>query len=127
MVIISPAIPSEMVKLDPIEVSRPIGRISVVTIEKIPSITDNTASHSITGDRAGRPVPPECEVAVVVEAMNSVLEVPFGARQVQQVPRDAGWRLYDITVTRDGRRPESAAPEHCRRRSKRPFRGGGPV
>ncbi|GGQ98308.1 hypothetical protein [Kitasatospora griseola] len=127
MVIISPAIPSEMVKLDPIEVSRPIGRISVVTIEKIPSITDNTASHSITGDRAGRPVPPGCEVAVVVEAMNSVLEVPFGARQVQQVPRDAGWRLYDITVTGDGRRPDSAVPERCRRRSKRPFRGRGRI
>ncbi|MFJ8443132.1 hypothetical protein [Kitasatospora griseola] len=125
MVIISPAIPSEMVKLDPIEVSRPIGRISVVTIEKIPSITDNTASHSITGDRAGRPVPPGCEVAVVVEAMNSVLEGPFGARQVQQVPGMRGWRLYDITVTRDRRRPGPATPGHCCRRSERPSLGDG--
>jgi hypothetical protein len=32
MVIIRPAIPSEMAKLDPIDVSRPISRISVVTI-----------------------------------------------------------------------------------------------
>ncbi|MEU7082123.1 hypothetical protein ABZ938_30570 [Streptomyces sp. NPDC046409] len=53
MVIIRPAIPSEMVKLDPMEVSNPIGRISVVTIEKIPSITEITASHETSGDRAG--------------------------------------------------------------------------
>ncbi|MGW2816273.1 hypothetical protein [Streptomyces sp. NPDC001415] len=53
MVIISPAVPSEMVKLDPIDVSRPMGRISVVTIEKIPNITDSTASQDKSGDGAG--------------------------------------------------------------------------
>ncbi|WP_243279855.1 hypothetical protein [Streptomyces griseofuscus] len=51
MVIMRPAIPSEMVKLDPIEVSRPIGRISVVTMAKIPSITEMTASQEIKGER----------------------------------------------------------------------------
>jgi hypothetical protein len=71
MVIIKPAAPLEMVKLDPIEVRRPIGRISVVTIEKIPSITETTASHPIRGD--GKLLPPEYSVAVVVEAMDSVL------------------------------------------------------
>ncbi|WP_442809642.1 hypothetical protein [Streptomyces sp. SR27] len=53
MVIMRPAIPSEMVKLDPIEVSRPIGRISVVTIEKIPSITEITASQEAKAVRSG--------------------------------------------------------------------------
>ncbi|GGS15406.1 hypothetical protein GCM10010221_10470 [Streptomyces parvus] len=53
MVIIRPAMPSETVKLDPMEVRSPIGRISVVTMEKIPSITDTTASHETSGDRAG--------------------------------------------------------------------------
>ncbi|WP_244177754.1 hypothetical protein [Streptomyces atriruber] len=51
MVIISPAIPSEMAKLDPIDVRRPMGRISVVTIEKIPIITEITASHGTSGER----------------------------------------------------------------------------
>ncbi|MFF9150239.1 hypothetical protein ACWGBV_05485 [Streptomyces sp. NPDC055051] len=53
MVIIRPAIPSEMVKLDPIEVSSPIGRISVVTMEKIPSMIETTASQETRGDRSG--------------------------------------------------------------------------
>ncbi|WP_260334353.1 hypothetical protein [Streptomyces beigongshangae] len=74
MVIISPAMPSEMVKLAPILVRSPIGRISVVTIEKMPSITATTANHPITGDRVGKSSPPGwCVVAVVDEAMVSVL------------------------------------------------------
>ncbi|MET7528556.1 hypothetical protein ACFWB1_03220 [Streptomyces goshikiensis] len=52
MVIMRPAIPSEMVKLDPIDVRRPIGRISVVTMEKIPSITEMTASQETDGERS---------------------------------------------------------------------------
>ncbi|MEU8942044.1 hypothetical protein AB0C97_28820 [Streptomyces goshikiensis] len=52
MVIMRPAIPSETVKLDPIEVRRPIGRISVVTMEKIPSITEMTASQETDGERS---------------------------------------------------------------------------
>ncbi len=43
MVISSPAVPSETAKLPPIEVSRPIGRISVVTTAKIPVATETTA------------------------------------------------------------------------------------
>jgi hypothetical protein len=69
MVIISPAIPSETVKLDPIEVSKPIGRISVVTMTKIPSITETTASHPISGDRGGKSLP--LTEAVVVACMAS--------------------------------------------------------
>ncbi|GAA1037623.1 hypothetical protein GCM10009566_12520 [Streptomyces murinus] len=66
--------PSERAKPEPISVSRPIGRISVVTIEKIPSVTDTTASHPTSGDRVGEPAPPvRCVVAVFVEAMGSVL------------------------------------------------------
>ncbi|MFJ3212973.1 MULTISPECIES: hypothetical protein [Streptomyces] len=53
MVIMRPAIPSEMVKLDPMDVRRPIGRISVVTMEKIPSITEITASQERKGERSG--------------------------------------------------------------------------
>ncbi|GAA0958786.1 hypothetical protein GCM10009550_47830 [Actinocorallia libanotica] len=74
MVIISPAIPSETAKPAPIPVSRPIGRISVVTIEKMPSVTVTTAGHPDDGDRRGRPaLPGGCAVAVLVEIMNSVL------------------------------------------------------
>ncbi|CAM5575886.1 hypothetical protein SGRIM128S_02144 [Streptomyces griseomycini] len=44
MVLVGPAIPSETVELDPVEVSgEPIGRITVVTMTKIPSIADTTA------------------------------------------------------------------------------------
>ncbi|MEU2245131.1 hypothetical protein ABZ572_37760 [Streptomyces sp. NPDC018338] len=53
MVIMRPAIPSEIVKLDPIDVRRPIGRISVVTMEKIPSMTEMTASQEMTSERSG--------------------------------------------------------------------------
>ncbi|MER5738820.1 hypothetical protein ABT117_24475 [Streptomyces sp. NPDC002262] len=53
MVIMRPAMPSETVKLDPIEVSRPIGRISVVTMEKIPAVTETTASQETRGERFG--------------------------------------------------------------------------
>jgi hypothetical protein len=42
-----------MVKLDPMDVRRPIGRISVVTMEKIPSITEITASQERKGERSG--------------------------------------------------------------------------
>ncbi|BAU86829.1 ABC-type transporter, periplasmic subunit [Streptomyces laurentii] len=60
-------------KLEPIVVSRPIGRISVVTIEKMPSITETTASHPTRGDRVGNPGPPGvCVVGLVVEAMISI-------------------------------------------------------
>lgn len=41
-VIIRPAVPSETAKSDPIDVSRPMGRISVVTIAKMPSMTERT-------------------------------------------------------------------------------------
>ncbi|GAA4586683.1 hypothetical protein GCM10010095_77300 [Streptomyces anthocyanicus] len=71
MVIIRPAIPSEMVKLEPIEVKRPIGRISVVMIEKIPNITEITASHDTNGDRAGNEG--ESMEVVVAVGMNPVL------------------------------------------------------
>ncbi|MFE5717938.1 hypothetical protein [Streptomyces erythrochromogenes] len=50
--IMRPAIPSETVKLDPIDVRRPIGRISVVTMEKIPSMTEMTASQEMNGERS---------------------------------------------------------------------------
>uniref|UniRef100_A0AAU2VHF2 Uncharacterized protein n=1 Tax=Streptomyces sp. NBC_00003 TaxID=2903608 RepID=A0AAU2VHF2_9ACTN len=74
MVIISPAMPSEMVKLDPIDVSRPMGRISVVTIEKTPNITDSTASHDKNGDGAGGAKGSlEGVIAVEEEDMNPVL------------------------------------------------------
>ncbi|MFE6382457.1 hypothetical protein [Streptomyces roseolus] len=53
MVIMRPAIPSETVKLDPIDVRRPIGRISVVTMEKIPSMTEMTASQETKGEWSG--------------------------------------------------------------------------
>ncbi|MFE5300187.1 hypothetical protein [Streptomyces sp. NPDC056632] len=73
MVIMRPAIPSEMVKLDPIEVSRPIGRISVVTIEKIPSITDITASQETRAERPGSGGAGAWAEAAVAVDMYSVL------------------------------------------------------
>ncbi|MFE1873221.1 hypothetical protein ACFW9N_20350 [Streptomyces sp. NPDC059496] len=71
MVIMRPTIPSEMVKLDPIEVSRPIGRISAVTIEKIPSITEITASQETKSERSDGAG--DWAEAVVVVDMNPVL------------------------------------------------------
>ncbi|WP_261992002.1 hypothetical protein [Streptomyces sp. MS191] len=73
MVIIRPAIPSEMVKLDPIDVRRPIGRISVVTMEKIPSMTEMTASQETKGERSGD-AGDRTEGAVAVD-MNPVLSL----------------------------------------------------
>ncbi|GAB1332207.1 hypothetical protein ACE1SV_65460 [Streptomyces sennicomposti] len=73
MVIISPAMPSETVKLAPTSVRSPMGRISVVTMEKMPSITATTASHRIAGERCGESVPPVSRgVAVVDAAMDSI-------------------------------------------------------
>ncbi|MFG2140965.1 hypothetical protein [Streptomyces sp. NPDC048650] len=74
MAIIRPAIPSERVKLEPMEVSRPIGRISVVTIEKIPHIIETTASQEISGDRGDRTegAAGSMEMVVAVD-MNPVL------------------------------------------------------
>ncbi|MEU5066100.1 hypothetical protein AB0G95_18950 [Streptomyces virginiae] len=71
MVIMRPAIPSDMVKLDPIEVSRPIGRISAVTIEKIPNITEITASQETKAERSGGAG--DGAEAVAVVDMNPVL------------------------------------------------------
>ncbi|GGV92701.1 hypothetical protein GCM10015535_54260 [Streptomyces gelaticus] len=73
MVIIRPAVPSETAKSDPIDVSRPMGRISVVTIEKMPSITETTASRPRKGVRGGEAVPSEGAVAAVVVMADAVL------------------------------------------------------
>ncbi|MGW8507622.1 hypothetical protein [Streptomyces sp. CLCI03] len=43
-----------------------------MTIEKIPSMIELTASHPIRGDRVGEPTSPEGHAVVFVEAMNSV-------------------------------------------------------
>src|SRR5690606_272714 len=66
MAIVSPAIPSETVKSAPIDVSRPIGRISAVTMAKIPIITETTADQALNG---GRPAGPglSAEYAVVLD------------------------------------------------------------
>ncbi|GHF37687.1 hypothetical protein GCM10018783_02590 [Streptomyces griseosporeus] len=57
-----------------------MGRISVVTMEKMPSITATTASHPVTGERGSNSGPPGSRVvavlavvAVVDAAMDSVL------------------------------------------------------
>ncbi|WP_256339243.1 hypothetical protein [Streptomyces sp. 2224.1] len=48
-----------------------------MTIEKIPSITETTASHPIRGDRAGKSTLPEWYVVVAfVEAMIPSREEP---------------------------------------------------
>jgi hypothetical protein len=69
-----------MVKSAPISVRSPMGRISVVTMEKMPSVTATTASHPVTGERGRKSGPPgsrvlvvETVVAVVDAAMDSVL------------------------------------------------------
>ncbi|WP_327358298.1 hypothetical protein [Streptomyces sp. NBC_01304] len=54
----------------------------MVTIEKIPSITDTTAGQPSSGDgdgdddddRVGNPLPPVRAAAVVVGAMNSAMK-----------------------------------------------------
>src|SRR5882757_62681 len=50
-VIVQPARPAGIWKLDPIGVSRPIGNISIVTIEKMPMVSALTANHPNNGDR----------------------------------------------------------------------------
>ena len=45
-VIISPAVPSETVNVDAIGISSPMGRISAVTMTKMPSMTENTHRHA---------------------------------------------------------------------------------
>lgn len=57
MVIINPAVPSDTVKPGPMEVSSPIGRISVVTIEKIPIVTESTAAQPAVDERGDVAVP----------------------------------------------------------------------
>ncbi|GAA3091747.1 hypothetical protein GCM10017562_73670 [Streptomyces roseofulvus] len=72
MVIMRPAIPSETVKLDPIDVSSPMGRISVVTMEKIPAVTERTASQESRGERSGGTEVEEREEVVAAD-MSPVL------------------------------------------------------
>ncbi|MFE7586738.1 hypothetical protein ACFU5Y_34830 [Streptomyces gardneri] len=99
MVIMRPAIPSETVKLDPIEVSRPIGRISVVTIEKIPSITEITASQETKAGRSGGAG--DWAVAVVVVDMNPVLSWTSHAGCDHQSSRNVRHLLADSRHQRD--------------------------
>ena len=67
MVIINPAVPSETVKPEPMDVSSPIGRISVVTIEKIPIVTESTAAQPAVDERG--------DVAAPARDIDSVLWV----------------------------------------------------
>ncbi|ARX81201.1 hypothetical protein SMD44_00599 [Streptomyces alboflavus] len=55
IVIVSPAVPSVTSKLRPISGSRPIGRISTVTMAKSPAVTEQTASQLISGERGSAP------------------------------------------------------------------------
>ncbi|WP_245738105.1 hypothetical protein [Streptomyces sparsogenes] len=71
MVIISPAIPSETVKLEPMEVSKPMGRISVVTMENIPIITETTAGHEVVAGRLAASVVP-ADVATSVGMVSAL-------------------------------------------------------
>lgn len=48
---VSPVMPSEMPKSPPMAVSRPMGRISLVTMAKIPSMSAVTASRLTKGER----------------------------------------------------------------------------
>ncbi|GAA2657988.1 hypothetical protein GCM10010400_14710 [Streptomyces aculeolatus] len=74
MVIMSPAIPSETAKAAPIPVRRPIGRISVVTIAKMPSVTAATAGQPRAAGPGRGPAPPDgCAGEVVGAAMESAL------------------------------------------------------
>ncbi|MFB7545840.1 hypothetical protein ACFC0N_38785 [Streptomyces zaomyceticus] len=93
MVIMRPAIPSETVKLDPIEVSRPIGRISVVTIEKIPSITEITASQETEAERSSGAG--DGAEAVVVVDMNPVLSWTSHSERDHQSSRNGHHPLAD--------------------------------
>jgi hypothetical protein len=53
--IVKPAVPSETPNVEPIEVNRPIGRISAVTMAKMPIATQTTANQPSIGDlRASR-------------------------------------------------------------------------
>ncbi|MGO4425126.1 hypothetical protein AB4Z54_42200 [Streptomyces sp. MCAF7] len=86
MVIISPAIPSETVKLEPMDVSRPMGRISVVTMENIPIVTETTASHDVTAERrADSVVPAEFAVSVSmnVRSLSGVLDELFNHQPIK--------------------------------------------
>ncbi|GAA2407712.1 hypothetical protein GCM10010433_02950 [Streptomyces pulveraceus] len=78
MVIIRPAVPSETAKSEPIDVSRPMGRISVVTIEKMPSMTEMTASRPRKGVWGG--MRSAGAVDVEVSEVGVVMAVPSCAR-----------------------------------------------
>ncbi|MEU7074034.1 hypothetical protein [Streptomyces narbonensis] len=113
MVIIRPAIPSETAKLDPIEVSKPIGRISVVTIEKIPSITETTANQDRKGERSGGSAEGDVERVVAVDT-GHVLK---GGRLM---------RKADCAV-RGGSTSPAGAGIHVRQDSDADVRPGPPV
>ena len=50
-VIVSPAVPSEMANVVAIGISNPIGRISAVTMTKMPIMTETTPSHDLSDVR----------------------------------------------------------------------------
>ncbi|GIH63872.1 hypothetical protein Msi02_46890 [Microbispora siamensis] len=68
---VSPVVPSEMPKSAPMAGSRPMGRISLVTMVKMPSMSEVTASQPMRGER-GR-------VSVIVDMG------PFGQVRVEGV------------------------------------------
>src|SRR5690242_16982916 len=65
MVISQPVRPGVSAKSAPIGVRRPIGRISVVTIAKIPSVTATTPNHRTVGVRVSRTVIVSSELVAV--------------------------------------------------------------
>ncbi len=78
-VMVSPVVPSEMPKSAPMAGSRPMGRISLVTMAKMPSMSEATASRPTRGGR-GR-------ASVVVD----MIPVRAGARDVR-APSQAGMK-----------------------------------
>ncbi|MGW8327501.1 hypothetical protein ACWGLE_06350 [Streptomyces sp. NPDC055897] len=99
MVIISPANPSDTAKLEPIDVSRPMGRISVVTIAKIPIITETTASQETRGERRAGAAEAPLEVAVAVDINPVPYWTSTGVRpKVQQERQPASGRFTTPTT-----------------------------
>ncbi|GAA1127343.1 hypothetical protein GCM10009579_18710 [Streptomyces javensis] len=129
MVIISPAIPSETVKPDPIEVSRPIGRISVVTMAKIPSITETTAGHPFSGARGveSRPLA-EAVVVIGMAAFRPVKGSAFAISPAGSIkrwlaglrphPRPSG--VMSHTRHQRGRRPSMSKAQMDRKAASDP-------
>ena len=110
IVIIRPAWPSEMWKPAPVGVSSPIGRISVVTIEKTPIITEVAASQPANGERTGGEVLSRVVVAVGMMPLSGfvVLRPGMAGTPPVQYNSRSHWGSGGFSTSSSAARPAGA-------------------